>query len=167
MSCMNRVYLRGCEAKYLEPLIGGADFCEKPPASDRRFLGERDEQEEPGTAPRFPASEERKQADHAKAVLNSRKGLGGGGRSGVSDQGSHPGMANRNLRDPDTKFGLGAQGSAGSLVIHVRSGDIFMPINAERMKPSFFAYGQVREIKSGRGGEGVTVVLLSWGLCVL
>lgn len=148
------VYVRGCEAKYLEPLLGSSDFCEKPPASDRRFLreSEKDENqdvmpEEPslrtGTSPRFFASEQRKPADHAKVVHNSHRGLGGGAKRSSSDQGPHPGVTNRNLGDPYTSFGRGSKGSAGSLVIHIRSGDIFLPRNAIIMEPNFPGFGQV------------------------
>lgn len=42
-----------------------------------------------------------------------------------------------------TSFGRGGDGSAGSLVMHMRSGDIFMAKNVERMKNSFPGYGQV------------------------
>lgn len=139
MSCMNRVYLRGCEAKYLEQLLGGADFCEKPPETGRRSLGESDEQEVGGVRPK-----EGKRIDRTKGLNGRGSRIGGGSRRGVAGQGSRPGVTTRSLVDPDVHFGRHGNGDAGSLVIHIRSGDIFSPINAERMKVSFPAYGQVR-----------------------
>ncbi|CAM9677107.1 unnamed protein product [Scytosiphon promiscuus] len=53
LSCMNRVYVRGCEAAYLEPILGAERFgyCEKPAAAiDRRVLDNRSRQD-PGAAP--------------------------------------------------------------------------------------------------------------------
>lgn len=151
---MNNVYLRGCEATYLEPLLGSSDFCEKPPPNERRFLREsdlvvyEDHMSETslgtGTPMRDSATEESNEADFANVGISNRRGLGGGGR-GVSNQGPYPaGVKNRNLGGPDASFNRGTEGSAGSLVIHIRSGDIFLPRNAIIMEPNFAGFGQVR-----------------------
>lgn len=102
LQCMNRVYLRGCEAKYLQPLFGAPDFCEnRPPENTRRRL-------------------------------EGELGYGGGGRGAPT------------LTMPGAAASDGEGGGAGSLVIHIRSGDIFLPKNAERLKRDFLGYGQVR-----------------------
>lgn len=148
MSCMNRVYLRGCEAKYLESLLGGTNFCEKAPETRRRVLGESDEHEEVGVR-----SGQERLGDDAK-LLNGPAGRASGrGRRGGADQGKHPEVATRRLSDPNFKLRNDANGSAGSLVIHIRSGDIFSPANAVKMKASFPAYGQVRELAIVCGRE--------------
>lgn len=41
------------------------------------------------------------------------------------------------------RFDRGGKGTAGSLVMHIRSGDIFLVKNVERMKFSFPGFGQV------------------------
>lgn len=166
---MNNVYLRGCEALYLEPLLGSSDFCEKPPANERRFLRESDlkgyEEHIPektslltGASMKYSATKEKEYADIADAVLSNRRGLGGGGRGGYYQR-PYPGVKIRNLGGPDASFRGGAEGSAGSLVIHIRSGDIFLPRNAKIMEPNFAGFGQVRVQDDG-------VVWLS-GFCVV
>lgn len=165
MSCMNRVYLRGCEVKYLEPLLGTSDICQKPASGDRALREanlEQDDEVRPeqpsvdtvDTPPRFPASEEGRHTDHVKAIITSRTAGGiDGGKGGFSDQRPHSGVTSRNLGTPSISLGRGTEGSAGSLVIHIRSGDIFLPMNAVKMKNSFHTYGQVRSIFKAPTGK--------------
>lgn len=157
MGCMNRVYLRGCEAKYLEPLLGTSDFCEKKPASSRRLdqsggdTEDRPGQEVPGasgaaalagTPPRIPAS------DSARSTArSSRTSLR---QSSSSTEGPDLSLSTKTGGyDGDNVSGgcdRDAEGSAGSLVIHMRSGDIFRPSTTSRAKGSFWLHtmGQVR-----------------------
>lgn len=154
LQCMNRVYLRGCEAKYLEPLLSTSDFCEKPPANSRRLDQDADGAERhakhqmaPGTSGalaetplRMPASDSTR-----AAVVNSRTRLRQSGSyvggPGLSLSTKPRGDDDRTIR---SRFDRDAKGGAGSLVIHIRSGDIFLTRNVERMKIPFPGYGQVR-----------------------
>lgn len=162
MKCMNRVYLRGCEAKYLEPLLGTSNICQNPPASGGRFLQDsdsldQDHQVQPGEPslydgrpPRSPSPSEKKgQGVHPKeGIFNGRRGRIVGGKEELSAKRPHLDLTNRDLGEPET--GVAARGtaeSAGSLVIHIRSGDIFLPSNAEKLKQSFHTYGQVYLIR--------------------
>lgn len=223
LSCMNRVYLRGCEAAYLEPLLGteGFDYCPKPAATHGRRLsndnyGRRDAGTEttsfingvssrvtkeasesllaaaragPGAAP--PSGI--KQADHLSddrshdrrhssgsdmiavesdrrerrsnrvrskdkraartvddAVLGGRRRLGeaehGGGEILANGEG-HPSLKSPHLvENVGLHSGMSSTrepGSAGSLVIHIRSGDIFLNEVLERSRADFLGYGQV------------------------
>lgn len=158
---MNRVYLRGCEAKYFEPLLDTSDFCENPPASSRRLGRNGDEdaggrhegQDVPGlpaahaeTPPRTPASNTKR-----AALLSSRTRLrqsssdSEGPGLNMSTKPETPGDYDDIIRSSSSSSSVDrdATGGAGSLVIHIRSGDIFLPLNAERMKYSFPGFGQV------------------------
>lgn len=152
---MNRVYLRGCEVKYLEPLFGTTDFdfCEKPSASgggtgtDRRRLresvpggahdyldGRAVTPEQPSasvTGPRArpPATKSKNELAN-RTTESSRRGLEG-----------EAGLGGPTLSLPTTET-LGT-GSAGSLVIHIRSGDIFDPLLEKKANLAFPGYGQV------------------------
>ncbi|CAM9527243.1 unnamed protein product [Hapterophycus canaliculatus] len=95
LSCMNRVYVRGCEAAYLEPILGAGDFsyCTKP------------------------------------AGTNNRRLLDGRGRQTAG--------AVTTAATPIDR------GNAGSLVIHIRSGDIFRALLPGKTRSrDFFSFGQ-------------------------
>ena len=140
---MNRVYLRGCEVRYLEPLFGTSDFCEKPPAGGGRLLREGiaeahnfddpAERNDPpsasvtGPRSRQPARRLNKHLEKG-TTKNSRRRLGGEST-----------VAGPSLSMPTSE----PPGSAGSLVIHIRSGDIFDPLLERKAKMAFPGYGQV------------------------
>lgn len=167
MRCMNRVYLRGCEAKYLEPLLGTSNICQNPPASGGRFLQNNDSLDQDhhvrpeksslydGRPQRFPSPEEKEQEQGGNAeedVLNGRRGRLGGGKEDFSGKRPHLGLTNRDLSETEPSVVVrGTDGSAGSLVIHIRSGDIFLPRNIPKLKHSFHTYGQVCGLIAIRG----------------
>lgn len=210
---MNRVYVRGCEAAYLEPLLGTEKFgyCANPAATNRRQLSDNNEQRDVATTatttpllatveatsgPPVPASLRTTQSDPAREgcdrihrVEDATAGEGSSSersRNGVpsrDDQASRPyedaidgrrrlhaagkkdgkssaegepklTMASLPVDDDDGNFdtsimtGLGERGSAGSLVIHIRSGDIFKPVKPGKVPSRCFqSYGQVRLLR--------------------
>lgn len=208
LSCMNRVYIRGCEAAYLEPLLGAERFsyCENPAATTThgRRLSENDGRQEDargvtatttippplatadaatGSALSAPASSrtmmesdplssQGRDTGMEEEDSTNERGSGNGVPSrglqvsGVSEgatdgrrrlraagdrDGESPADGGRKLVTADTPpvdngmtSGLGKRGSAGSLVIHIRSGDIFKHLRPGA-EPSrmFLSYGQV------------------------
>lgn len=114
LSCMNRVYLRGCEAEYFSPLIRSLDFCEpSAPTEGRSFSAS-------GLDKAVEAISNLK-ANH----LVLRRELDSG----------EPAL------DPPTP----GQSSAGSLIIHIRSGDIFKRRNTHLAGANFPGFGQVNK----------------------
>ncbi len=142
------MYLRGCEAEYLEPLFGTTDFCENPPASDggggRRLReGGPEEHDLDDRAVKFelppasvtsprtrpPATKSKKERTNRTTAKGRRKLEGEAG-----------------LGEPTLSLATGTPGTggAGSLVIHIRSGDIFAPLLEKKAAMAFPGYGQVR-----------------------
>ncbi|CAM9853875.1 unnamed protein product [Scytosiphon promiscuus] len=149
LSCMNRVYLRGCETTYLEPLLGTETFgfCTKPLATHGRRLSE------DADRPAAPASAESEAAAAAaaaahQAVLNSRRRLGE--EEGEGSGGGSPFLTmSSEFESTDDEFYAVVEApdevreDAGSLVIHIRSGDIFRPTKRQlEKKTNFLIYGQ-------------------------
>ncbi|CAM9663704.1 unnamed protein product [Scytosiphon promiscuus] len=217
LSCMNRVYVRGCEAAYLEPLLGAESFgyCPDPAANSGRRLSKNDGQprgdmltaiattslvtKDVGTGASEAKSPEvtssrAAEADPSSDTLNvdrvrdsrvrdndteevrgsesSRNGVmprnvrapgvdegaadgrrrlrAGGEWDGelLADGGRKPGSTYATVDDDGddmhtSMYGVRKRGSAGSLVIHIRSGDIFRPVKPGRTPSrSFLSYGQ-------------------------
>lgn len=208
---MNRVYLRGCEAAYLEPLLGaeGFDYCANPAATHDRRLSEDDGRQDAGTTTttlsfvrtdegtgasgsalsrtrqseslrhsrdydrpqahrrestavgevssdernsnRTPSGHDQVSGVHEDALDGRRRLRAAGETENGSSAGSGPrlNLASSPADNVNDDFhtgmsGVAKRGSAGSLVIHIRSGDIFRPLKpGATPSRSFLTYGQV------------------------
>lgn len=109
VTCMRRVYLRGCEAAYLASLVRTADFCE---SLDE---GHQDPTQGPSTV---------------EPITGTANLCEGNVQEEVVPEKLHA-VVPRNERAP--------RGSAGSLVMHLRSGDIFNGVRHSRTSE----FGQV------------------------
>lgn len=75
LHCMNRVFVRGCEAEYLDPMIHTEDFCPKP-AVNGGGGGEGDDSG--GITPALPSgfgSDEGKQNDVSNGENGNTQGV--------------------------------------------------------------------------------------------
>lgn len=149
LRCINRVFVRGCEAEVLGSVARANSFClpkDKTNATittggsnqqslrnlhqDRRHLRSSTALDPEGIDDLLPSA-----ALHLEGTRHLRA-------SAALVPEEKRNVQSSTALDPGPQFlGTGGDGSAGSLVIHIRSGDIF---NAKGQGKTHPEYGQVR-----------------------